>query len=265
MEKYDSIGKEYLHTRFPDPRITEKIIKNLNLDTSSVIADIGAGTGNYTFELAKQGFKMIAIEPSKVMQSQAKHHPRIEWIYGTAEKIPLEDFSVDGVICVLATHHFTDFKKGISEMLRIAKQNAPIIIFTADPRLLPENFWMNQYFSFVFKEGYKIHPPMAEFRDTLQEISKDNVEMISFKLPYDIRDGFLCSAWKKPEKYLNPTFRASISSFANTKQQSKLEIAIKSLKQDIDNNSWKKKYGEILDQEEYECGYFFLITKKQIT
>ncbi len=119
MEKYDLIGKTYNATRKADPRITKAILDCLAIDEKGIVADIGAGTGNYTYELAKRGLKVIAVEPSEIMIQQGKKHANIEWIKGKAEQIPIEAGSVDGVICILATHHFDNLEKSISEMYRI--------------------------------------------------------------------------------------------------------------------------------------------------
>ncbi|MFM7363338.1 MAG: hypothetical protein ACKO11_02295 [Cuspidothrix sp.] len=55
MPIYDSIGKQYSTTRIPDIRIAKKLIDLLNLPNSSIIADIGAGTGGYSQLIAVRG------------------------------------------------------------------------------------------------------------------------------------------------------------------------------------------------------------------
>lgn len=44
---YNTIGKGYSKYRQPDTRIVDLLYSLLNLPSDSVIADIGAGTGNY--------------------------------------------------------------------------------------------------------------------------------------------------------------------------------------------------------------------------
>lgn len=77
MTLYDSIGSDYNSTRKPDSRIVEQLINLLELPTGSIVADVGAGTGNYSYALANLGYQVIAIEPSQVMQRQRQHHPQI--------------------------------------------------------------------------------------------------------------------------------------------------------------------------------------------
>ena len=108
MTLYNSIGAGYNNTRQPDLRIVEQLVSLLDLPPESTIADVGAGTGNYSNAIADRGHQVIAIEPSEVMQSQRKPHDRVSWLTAAAEQIPLPDNSVDGVLVMLALHHFTD-------------------------------------------------------------------------------------------------------------------------------------------------------------
>ncbi len=77
MTLYNSIGKDYNQTRQPDYRIIRQLISLLDLPQRSTIADVGAGTGNYSNAIADQGYQVIAIEPSQVMQSQGEYHPQV--------------------------------------------------------------------------------------------------------------------------------------------------------------------------------------------
>jgi ubiquinone/menaquinone biosynthesis C-methylase UbiE len=52
---YNSIGKDYNKNRTADPRILAAINKLVALPKGLVIADIGAGTGNYANALARRG------------------------------------------------------------------------------------------------------------------------------------------------------------------------------------------------------------------
>lgn len=108
MVLYNSIGEGYNHSRKPDQRIVQRLIDLLDLPLGSVIADIGAGTGNYANAIAEKEYQVIAIEPSSKMQRQAIDHPHVRWVNAQAENIPLPDNSVDAAIIVLAMHHFSD-------------------------------------------------------------------------------------------------------------------------------------------------------------
>lgn len=146
MVLYNSIGKGYNHGRKPDRRIVERLIDLLDLPTESVIADIGAGTGNYSNAIAEQGYQVIAIEPSSIMQRQTIDRVGVRWLNAKAEKIPLPDSSVDGVIVVLALHHFSDRLAAIKEINRIVG-NGKIVIFAFEQKKIP-SFWLTNYFPY---------------------------------------------------------------------------------------------------------------------
>jgi ubiquinone/menaquinone biosynthesis C-methylase UbiE len=158
MPIYNQIGKTYNTTRRADPRITQMILKQLNLESSATILDIGAGTGNYSYELADKGYTVIALEPSEMMMTQGKQHGNMTWKEGVAERIPIEDTSVDGIICTLASHHFQDLSLCFCEMKRVLKENGRIVIFTLDPRLCDAECWLFDYFEPILENAYRIHP-----------------------------------------------------------------------------------------------------------
>jgi ubiquinone/menaquinone biosynthesis C-methylase UbiE len=119
MVLYDTIGKTYAQTRRSDPRIAAKLLEILESSRASVIADIGAGTGSYSFFLAEHGYHILAVEPSETMRSQAISHPTIQWIDAFADSLPLSDQSADAAIIMLAFHHFQDYQKALREMHRV--------------------------------------------------------------------------------------------------------------------------------------------------
>jgi ubiquinone/menaquinone biosynthesis C-methylase UbiE len=138
---YNSIGGSYNKSRIADERIVESLVRLLNLPNNAVIADIGAGSGNYTSAISAQGYRFKAIEPAETMRLQAAPSLRIEWSSGYAEHVPLPDASVDGVIATMAIHHFSDLGKAFAEMVRIAPKG-PIVLFTFDPRAAENTWWM---------------------------------------------------------------------------------------------------------------------------
>jgi ubiquinone/menaquinone biosynthesis C-methylase UbiE len=131
---FNEIGETYNNTRVADEQIISELIRLLDLKKGATIADIGAGTGNYSFALVNAGYKIKAIEPSGTMISNSKQGLDIEWFIGGAENIPLRTESVDAIVSILSLPHFSDIKRMFKEMARILK-NGPIVIFTFDPEI----------------------------------------------------------------------------------------------------------------------------------
>ena len=78
MALYDVIGRDYNAHRAADPRIVDSLVRLLDLTPGAMLADIGAGTGNYANALAERSFAVIAVEPSSEMRGPAPAHDRID-------------------------------------------------------------------------------------------------------------------------------------------------------------------------------------------
>lgn len=152
MTLYDIIGKTYTKTRRSDPRIAEKLLEILSpLQASTVVADIGAGTGSYAHVLAEHGCHVFAVEPSATMRNQAIYHPAIEWREGYAESLPLPDQAVDVAIIMLAIHHCSDYQQALSEIHRVVG-NGQIVFFTYDPTMI-SSFWLTDTNSLKYRDN----------------------------------------------------------------------------------------------------------------
>lgn len=258
MTLYNSIGKDYNATRQSDPRIVQQLVNLLDLSPGSTIADVGAGTGNYSNAIADLGYQIIAIEPAKVMQSQRKEHPKVSWLIAAAEKIPLSDDAVDGVVAMLSMHHFDDLKLGIREMARISA-TGKIVIFAFEQSKITD-FWLSDYFPYFINDTLDTFPSTQTIAETITQITQKEVEIIPFLLPINLSDLFAASGWCKPEIYLDAQVRNGISTFAKMPEND-LKTGLKGLARDIDNGIWAEKYGYLLEQESYDAGYRILAIK----
>lgn len=108
------------YNEFYDPRLVavynticalgdekEFYIKLANDLSVKSIVDLGCGTGLLTIDLAKIGYQMIGVEPSKLMLDVAQKNSEglgIKWIQGDAAS--LKDFNAD---LVIMTGHVAQF------------------------------------------------------------------------------------------------------------------------------------------------------------
>ena len=101
--------------------LEEWLRRDLGLGEGKVAIDLGAGTGKFLPRLLAVGAEVIAIEPSVAMRSQLKAlFPQIEAREGRAEAMPLEDASVDAVICAQCFHWFAN-DEALEEIRRVVK------------------------------------------------------------------------------------------------------------------------------------------------
>lgn len=251
---YDEIGNRYNRHRTADKRILNAIKCLLTLPSESTIADIGAGTGNYSNALADLGYKVKAVEPSKKMRNQAIQNNDVIWFDGTAESIPLPDNSVDGVVAVLAIHHFSSFKKAAIEFFRICP-NGPIVILTFDPREC-EDFWFNEYFPEIWQQAFNLFPPINDIAQSIAKEGQWSVEVHTFLIPNDLSDRFMAAGWNKPELYLDAQIRKSMSGFALA-EPTIVQMGIQSLEKDLESGTWDNKFGDLRHRKDFDGGYRF--------
>ncbi len=80
------------------------------LTPTTVVADVGAGTGISSIPFLERGNAVIAVEPNAEMRSAAldlqAQYPRLRCVDGTAEETQLDAASVDLIFCAQAFHWF---------------------------------------------------------------------------------------------------------------------------------------------------------------
>jgi ubiquinone/menaquinone biosynthesis C-methylase UbiE len=253
---YDVIGESYNENRTADKRILKTIFDLLNLPAGKFIVDIGAGTGNYANALANLGYRLFAIEPSEVMRKQAVPNDNITWVTGLAEYLPLHDASMDGVIIVLAIHHFSDVRSAAEEVARVCP-SGPLIIFTIDPRE-SEKLWFYDYFPEIEQQDLNKLPPLNEVINIFSGIQHWSTQVIKFRLPHDLADKNMLSGWNRPEIYLNPLMRQNTSGFALA-SPSVVQRGITLLEKDLQSGKWDKLNGHLRRQESLDAGFRFLL------
>ena len=262
QERYDIIGKDYTNTRKADRRIADALIECLGVSEKSQVIDIGAGTGNYARVIAELGHFVTSVEPSATMISNAHKHGNIVWKQSFAEAIPLADATFDAAHCTLSTHHFANLQRSLGEIFRVLKPGGRFVSFTSDPRRLAEGFWMPQYFGPLYDKVRQVFPASEQLARDIKDASKcDSVGFRSFPLPHDLEDGFFCSAWRYPERYLDPVFRRGISHF-QLADPVPVQGMVEKLRQDIVSGVWDKNYGNIRNLNSLDCGYFFVSANK---
>lgn len=161
------------------------------LKKKSIIADIGAGTGKYSFYFSQKGYKTTAVDivPKhvEIMRQRKKDSgdQSIEILKGDARKLSsLQDSSFDLVMCLGPFYHLRkadDRFKCLEECKRITRHKGIIAVS-----------YINKYFTVlgslkcqidpgksietVLDENFKFKPKLDEFADISYFCSPENIE-----------------------------------------------------------------------------------------
>jgi SAM-dependent methyltransferase len=103
------------------PAAVRRLTAELGLTRASRLLDLAAGTGQVSRAFAPAVGSIVAVEPSRSMRRlYARSVPAAELLAGVAERLPLEDRSVDAVVVGEAFHWF-DGPAAVAELARILR------------------------------------------------------------------------------------------------------------------------------------------------
>jgi SAM-dependent methyltransferase len=126
---FNNVADEYERTR---PDYPAALLDVLPLAASATVLDLGAGTGKLTRVLAARYRKVIAVEPLANMRAILERVvPGVTALAGSAEQIPLDAASVDGVFAAQAFHWF-DKPVALPEIARVLRPGGVFAIVWND-------------------------------------------------------------------------------------------------------------------------------------
>jgi SAM-dependent methyltransferase len=261
MESYNLFAQSSAGRRRADPRIVSRLLDFLPRPNGEYIADIGAGAGHYANALADRGFLVRAVEPSSIMRYQAQEHTNVNWFVGNAERIPFARASVRAAVSIQSVHRYRDAQASFREMDRIAG-SGPLVIFTFDYRLMRRP-WLADYFPNLWRKAVESTPPLDDRVAEIVNATARSVEVVPYPLPADLSDMFLLAAWRRPQLYLlDPQVRAGILSFA-IDHEDEMQVGLSRLDADLQSGRWYATNAGIVELEELDLGYRFLVARRQ--
>lgn len=143
---FESIAGDWERIRksYFDDRLTSLAIEKL-VPSNLVLADVGCGTGNLTFEMARFAKKVIGIDLSREMIRQASRLAKereirnVEFRLGDAESLPLAAETVDAAFSVMVLHFLQEPARAVAELCRITRPGGFVILVDLVPH---QEEWM---------------------------------------------------------------------------------------------------------------------------
>ncbi len=135
--------------------IIEVLKKECGLNSSSVIADMGSGTGFLSELFLRNKNSVFGVEPNKEMREAAETlfdtEANFFSVVGSAEATTLDSRSIDFITAGQAFHWF-DVKKARAEFSRILKPEGWVILIWND-RKIDSTPFLVAYEAFLHKHG----------------------------------------------------------------------------------------------------------------
>lgn len=130
---------DYVATRpgYP-PAVLDILRREAGLTQSSMVADIGSGTGLSSEMLLKNGNTIYGVEPNAEMRAAGEQllatYPKFHSVAGTAEATTLPDGSIDLIVAGQAFHWF-DPPRAKTEFRRILRPDGSVTLMWNTRRL----------------------------------------------------------------------------------------------------------------------------------
>ncbi len=122
------------NNRFYDKAI-DKILKIINLNKNARILDAGCGNAAHSIRFANKGYKVLgidfsdeALKLSKNNVMKEKPDNNIEFKKESILDLSFQDNSFEVVFCWGVLMHINDYKKALSELIRVVKEGGYLIL-----------------------------------------------------------------------------------------------------------------------------------------
>ncbi len=125
------------------------------------LLDVATGTGDMAFMADKilhpqkitgidLSMGMLDVAKHRLSVSKGKYGATIEFLKGDAENLPFGDNSFDAATVTFGVRNFGDLHKGLSEMWRVLRPGAPIVVLEfTKPRIFPVRQLFDIYFRHI--------------------------------------------------------------------------------------------------------------------
>ena len=238
---FSKIASKYKDLRTTDFDHIQHIKNRLSKKSEIIMADVGCGDGRYSFELLKcleDDCYLHCIDYNESMLKHLKSY-LIDNNFlnfcvkqGNADKLHLENDSMDYIVTFNAIHHF-DIQKFLAEVHRCLKDDGKAFIYTRLRNQNSRNIW-GQYFPLFTDTESRLY----EFDELQYAVKKADMKIVNTRVFGHDRTSDLSSLVKKAENNHYSTF-ALYNKDEFKKSSETFEQNIRDNFEDLKNIRWQ--------------------------
>jgi ubiquinone/menaquinone biosynthesis C-methylase UbiE len=139
--QYDEVGRDFdaVRDRRPDAQQVwlDRLARHVPDPAPAAIVDVGSGTGIWARAIAERfGCTVHAVEPSDGMRArarQARPHPRVTYLAGRCDALPLADDAVAAAWLSTVIHQFPDMGVAARELRRVVEPGGKVFVRSGYP------------------------------------------------------------------------------------------------------------------------------------
>jgi ubiquinone/menaquinone biosynthesis C-methylase UbiE len=143
------------------------------------ILDIASGEGYGTDSLSKCAKSVIGIDVDLEAVNHAKEKYGLDYRVGNAERIPLENDSVDAIVSFETIEHLSDPRKFLEELFRVLKPGGHLVISTPNKKIYhadqpPNPFHVSEL---TYAEFHGLLSPLFVVKKTYGQIFSNDLPL----------------------------------------------------------------------------------------
>jgi ubiquinone/menaquinone biosynthesis C-methylase UbiE len=171
----------------------ETMLREAALQPGDRVVEVGCGTGRLTLPLAAMTPARVTGVDTEVRMldvARAKDTAgRVDWIRGSAYRLPLDDGAAALVMMVMVVHLLRQRVRAFAEGRRILRQGGQLSLWTFTPRHV-EEFYLNAYFPSIAVIDRPRFPSVAVLSAQLRRAGFEEVrvQMMDEPQQLDIAD-----------------------------------------------------------------------------
>ena len=132
-----------------DPRWRRFLVSRLPVGPDHAVLDVATGTGAVALELVRQkSCSVVGVDQSPEMLAEARRRlgsaiARVRLVEASAEELPFEDASFDGLTAAYLLRYLNDLPAGLRELARVVRPGATgaLLEFGVPPAPVPRAAW----------------------------------------------------------------------------------------------------------------------------
>ena len=169
------------------------MLREAALQPDDLVVEVGCGTGRMTLPLsAMTPARVTGVDAETRMLDVARAKDaagRIEWVRGSAYRLPLAEGSAALVVMVMVVHLLRQRVRAFSEARRILRPGGQLSLWTFTPRHV-EEFYLNPYFPSIAVIDRPRFPAVAVLSAELRRagLEEQRVQLMDEPRQLDIAD-----------------------------------------------------------------------------
>ena len=134
-----------------DPRWRRFLVSRLPVGPEDTVLDVATGTAAVALELVRRtGCSVVGVDQSPEMLAEARRRvvlaagtARVRLVEASAQELPFEDGSFDGLTAAYLLRYLDDLPAGLRELARVLRPGATaaLLDFGVPPAALPRAAW----------------------------------------------------------------------------------------------------------------------------